>query len=219
MRTLYHLIWGHPSINKSALFVPRVPRNILEHEDKSINRLCSAPSVDDCLTGIGISNIGRNFLLELLSKDKDHVDSDKALFPFTVIRFSVDQQSPDVLSPANILKYVPDASLTNEHWITVPIVPESVSQRWLVGGSIIFRDICLLGEKRKYFMITDSQWSDESMFAEPDFVQEILNVTKTYLLQYHEELPKVSKSSLNPQIGFAESVKDVSGIATGKINE
>ena len=86
-RILYHLIWGHPSVAQNKTIEPRIPKNIMETENNTIQRICVAPTVDDCLTGIGPSNIGVNFLMEELHKGCNTVAYNNILLPFTIVRF------------------------------------------------------------------------------------------------------------------------------------
>lgn len=48
LRTLYHLIWGHPSLDLLVPFEPRIPKNIMESENNTVKRICTAPTVEDC---------------------------------------------------------------------------------------------------------------------------------------------------------------------------
>jgi hypothetical protein len=185
MRTLYRLLWGHHSINPAEQILPAVPRNRMSAEDHTIQRICTSTSLDGCLTGIGPTHIGLNYLQEMIKQEKEDREewSKTATFPFTVIRFQVSRKDPDVLLPGKVFKYVPDAFESGECWILKPIAPTEVKYLWLIDGEIVESDLPVNGCKYRYLEIHNSVWSETPKTPNPDFMKGVVAAAREWLEQ------------------------------------
>lgn len=176
---LYRLIYGTRNIDPDALVYPKIPLNRMDGEDNAIPRICTSTSLDGCLTGVGPSHIGLHSLQENLI-DHDGFDADSLLFPFTVLQFEMSRNDPALMRTGKVAKYVPDAWMSEECWITKPVFPTSVRHLWLTGG-VVEETAIVLGEehrKYKYLMVSDSKWSHEPCAPESDFKLAIVNAAK-----------------------------------------
>lgn len=195
---LYHLICGHPSLDDTKPIIPRVPCNKFNTEDASIKRICTAPSLDECLTGIGPNIIGLHFLREMMRQNNQKVDLSKVTLPFTMVKFCVDRNAPDVWLPGKTAKYVPDAWMTQECWLTKPMVPDEIKKLWLVNGDISKESLLYQNEKYSYFVISDSTWSETEKDPDFNFVKELVKVTESWLEQELEPIQKEVVNDMKP---------------------
>ena len=119
----------------SGLLYPYIPKTAGEHEDKSIPRICVAPTVEDCLTGIKL--VGR--LRRCLAANEDAMSYETLgleVYPVIILEFDV---------PMNLLykpnkHQVPDVDITNEYWLTRPVKASKVMLKWLNPRSIIWEE-------------------------------------------------------------------------------
>lgn len=187
---------------------PRIPVNVIEGEDKSVPRICTSTSLDGCLTGIGPNVIGINCLLDIMDQNKSFKLSKPVdiVLPFTVIKFEVNKNSPDVWLSGKVAKHgVVDAFYSDECWITKPTVPCEVMHLWLTDGKVINHNLLFNGEKYLYSLISNSQWSNKEQPVNTEFLFEIFDNTKAWLKQGNE-IPK--SNSLNEKIAAAEYQKN-----------
>ena len=207
----YHVIWGSHSLDLGKPISPRVPNNTMNGEDKSIGRICVATSLDDCLTGLGPVNIGLHYLCENLRQHDNKLELTDVTLPFTVAKFNIDRRDPNVMLPGKVAKYVPDAFLSQECWITKPTTPDEALNLWLVGGTLIEGSMLDQGKKCTYYYITDTKWSSIEQKADIKFVQNIFDVTKVWLSQNKDwfkdgtETLSFGKSSLSELIQTAST--------------
>ena len=176
---LLHLVWGHHSLNCSEPVVPRIPQNTILGEDTRTKRICAAPTLDACLTGIGPTIIGTNACLKIMHEKK--TDLEHVTFPFTVVQFQVNCN--EVMYPEEVQEFVPDALLSQEHWITKSIVPTKVTHLWMTGGKVLEKQFSFEAEKLRYWSIKDSVWSAMEQKPDPEFLMQIMDATKEWLKQ------------------------------------
>lgn len=218
---LYHLICGNIPLDCSKPIMPRVPCNKLEVEDAAIERICTAPSLDECLTGIGPNIIGLHFLREIMRQNNKKVDLSKVTLPFTMVKFCVDRNAPDVWLPGKTAKYVPDAWMTQECWLTKPTMPKEINKLWLVDGIISDEPFLYQGQKWNYKVITGSKWSEVEQKPNFDFIERLVAATEEWLKQdgWMEQLeqektdksiklPETAQKSLNAKILGAKEKKE-----------
>lgn len=98
---LYHLELANGKPKKK--FHPSIPLNRMEGEDKTIKRICVAPSIEECLQSVSWGRI--NYIPKYI--------------PVIVYVFDTE----DYIPSKDLKKYVPDAIVTNEYWITKEIKP------------------------------------------------------------------------------------------------
>lgn len=208
--SLYHLFWGNRiGEDWSKPVLPSVPEHTMDRENKTIKRICTAPSLDDCLTALGPNLIGLYACTTMMQQHEHQVSLSNILsevtFPFTVARFEVDRKDPNVFLPGTIIDYVPDAFLTQECWLTKPTVPDTVEQLWLVNGKISEEFVLCGGLKCRYLTITDSEWSKEDQKPDHIFLKNIMKATREWLEQdmEMEEERGSEKGSLDEKIQSA----------------
>lgn len=217
----YHVIWGSHSLDLSKPISPRVPNNTMNGEDKSIGRICVSTSLDDCLTGLGPVNIGLHYLSENLRQHDNKIELTDVTLPFTVAKFNMDRGDPSVMLPGKVAKYVPDAFLSQECWITNPTIPEEALNLWLIDGTLVKGSMLDQGEKCTYYYVTDTKWSTTEQKADLKFVQDLFDVTKVWLSQNKDwfkdcsEIKSSGKPSLSDQIQSA-SIRAVESYPTDR---
>lgn len=211
--SLYHLFWGNRiGEDWSKPVLPSVPEHTMDRENKTIKRICTAPSLDDCLTALGPNLIGLYACTTMMQQHEHQVSLSNILsevtFPFTVARFEVDRKDPNVFLPGTIIDYVPDAFLTQECWLTKPEVPDTVEQLWLVNGKISEEFVLCGGLKCRYLTITDSEWSKEEQKPDHIFLKNIMKATREWLEQdmEMEEERGSEKAFLDEKIQSATKV-------------
>lgn len=114
------------------IFIPRVPVTHMQGEDSVTKRICVAPTIEDCLSGIGLT--GR--LHRCLAANEDalsYVTAGREMYPILIAEFS---DFEEYYSPTP--EQVPDVGMTNEHWILNRAIPESVEIVWLNMFSILW---------------------------------------------------------------------------------
>ena len=212
---LYHITWGSFSLCKDEPIYPHIPQNPIEGENNSIQRICTAPSLDDCLTALGPTFIGLNVLHELSQAcDNGIVERDVTL-PFTMFQFAIDRKNPALMFTGKVAKYVPDAFWTQECWITEPIVPFDSKHLWLVDGKVSEDRILFKGKhdsepkRYRYYVITDGQWSSVKQKATPEFIKSSIAVTKEWLTQ-RQDICKDQLSSESPKVSLVSRIKSTS---------
>lgn len=103
---LYHL-----SLDLVDKFKPKIPSTTSHNENKTINRVCLAPTIEDCLSALGWGGstvIENDILYGILNK----FNKTK---PIVVYEFEINK---DLLTPQELasLSYLDDALITNEYW-------------------------------------------------------------------------------------------------------
>lgn len=213
---LYHLIWGGYAIDCNEPILPRVPVHTIKGEDTEIKRICTAPSLDECLTGLGPTFLGLSFLKELKLYNKSELDLSKITLPFTVVKFCVDEKDSDVWLPDKVINYVPDAWMTQECWLLRPTMPSEAERLWLVNGKIYEEVLTYEGEKYIYYIIVDSEWSKEERKPDEKFLKDIFKVTRKWLKQDFEMVKEEVKEA---EEGFGKvngSLESKMSAAAGK---
>lgn len=114
------------------VFKPSIPANTMENEDRATPRICGAPKIENCITGLGVLGAFRRCLNA--NKDAKSYENDNEAYPIFVVEFSDDGW----IKPSK--SKVPDAATTHEHWCLHDIVPLSIELRWLDAYSIKTRE-------------------------------------------------------------------------------
>lgn len=153
----------------------------MDGENQQIARICTSSSLDGCLTGIGPTHIGLNYLSDMLGHET--TEPKDVIFPFTVLEFGVQRGDPSVMLPGKVARYVPDAFLSDECWITEPSYPSAVERLWLTDGTIVETGLLLNGKKYRYLCLEDSVWSHTPQPARKAFAKEILAAAHEWLQQ------------------------------------
>lgn len=99
-------------------FNPRIPLSILKEEDSSINRVCIAKSIKDCLSAINY-HISVNYMFNELEENDGYVGNRIV----KVYEFEIDENDTNLLDYIKIQKYVPDSIKTNEYWYLKSLTP------------------------------------------------------------------------------------------------
>ena len=102
---LYHVSLEVPKNTKSVIteFKPRIPKSTANRENRTIKRVCFAPSVKECISGI------ENF--------SDKIGDKILVYKLDTSAYKPKIPSSKILSPDKLANYVGDTSITNEHWI------------------------------------------------------------------------------------------------------
>lgn len=106
----------------------------MEDEDSETLRICVAPTIEQCITGIGI--LGRFRRCLAANEDAKSYETDsREVYPILVVKFADDLP---YYEPTD--EQVPDQSITEERWLLEPAKPVSVQLAWLGMRSIIWRE-------------------------------------------------------------------------------
>lgn len=116
---------------------PVYPKRIytaMPGEDSDTQRICVAPTIEQCITGIGL--LGRFRRCLAANEDaKSYETSGREVYPILVVQFA-DDLPYYIPSP----KQVPDSVVTNEQWLLEPATPISVQLAWLGMRSILWEE-------------------------------------------------------------------------------
>lgn len=103
----------HVSVSKikGNEFTPRIPKQRIEGEDKTVNRICFCDSIQGCLSAMptGIQVVKNLLYLSRIGEVTPLLyvyELDETKLPVSNIKY-----------PGQLKSYVTDASLTGEHWI------------------------------------------------------------------------------------------------------
>lgn len=107
---LYHI---STDVKKDGHFTPRIPRHTMGNENREQLRVCAAPSIQACFTGLP----GGGHQLVNLNAQQDGFFK---LFRINTEKLGISDE--DILTPVQLTEHgwVPDAKYTLEHWISVP---------------------------------------------------------------------------------------------------
>lgn len=120
--------------NAYSLIVPSVPCTAGPPEDTTIPRICVAPSIEACITAIGL--LGR--FRRCLERNKDafqYSTIGRETYPILIQEFD----NPLIYRPTK--NQVPDSKYTGEHWILESVIPDRCSFIWLTANSILWEEI------------------------------------------------------------------------------
>ena len=127
-------------------FVPSVPKTHSPDEDLVTPRICVAPTVEDCMTGIGL--LGR--LRRCLSANdgaKSYSTQGFEIYPIIIVEFDSNEE---YYKPS--LQQVPDREDTNEYWLMCECKPISLHLVWLDMYSIAwYSEIDLRAKSVDYY--------------------------------------------------------------------
>lgn len=142
---MYHIISDLETIYTSLdtvvipqVLVPYIPTTTMPGENTTIKRVCAAPTIEQCMTAIGLIGRFRRCLAE--NEDAFSYDSEgNEVYPIIVVKL------PDDFpwyTPTT--EEVPDQATTGEKWALTPIQPIHAEIKWLSPWSIIMdeRLIC-----------------------------------------------------------------------------
>lgn len=114
---------------KSNPLTPRIPIHTADGEERETNRICIAPSVELCLTAIGVIGTFRRCCA--INQDAfDYATEALEVYPILICEFD----DPEVYKPT--IEQVPDVGLTRERWLLQPAIPDRVCLKWLHSRSI-----------------------------------------------------------------------------------
>lgn len=114
----------------TSVFEAKVPKTRSPGEDAVTPRICVAPTIEDCMSGIGL--LGR--LRRCLGGNDgaySYAVAGNEIYPIIIVEFSKDE---DYYKPT--IDEVPDVDITNEYWIRYDALPISVRLVWLDMYSI-----------------------------------------------------------------------------------
>lgn len=111
---------------------PRIPATRMLCEDSMTPRICVAPTIEDCFTAMGADRFLRCMSCHLPFDEKECLE----VYPILLLSFSPweDYHAPSETE-------VPDAVVTNEHWLREAAYPETVDLLWLASDSTIWNEI------------------------------------------------------------------------------
>lgn len=165
------MIFYHVStdVQKDGVFYPRYPESIMEGEFASIQRVCVAPTIDDCLSAIPN---GGSRLDELNDRQQGfykvfRIDTEKLGIP-----------ENEIITSTHLFEneMVPDAEWTEEHWI-------------LTDFTVSEEDT---------FMIHLNNWSEEPCDLIPKWIYDLADeefegdYTEAYMEEMDDMVPCMS---------------------------
>lgn len=107
---LYHVTFDLNEPDKK-LFYPRVPKTAGTGEDKSLKRICLAPTIEECM--------------QALPSDKRKLRNGEK---FRIYEVEIDDNDPNLVYPEEIFNkgYVPDALENHEFWYKENLLMDSI---------------------------------------------------------------------------------------------
>lgn len=187
---MYRVISGHHNISTADVIEPRGPKDIgVPGEDESFSRICVAPSLDECITSLNVPCLGAIGLEEAIKaattpEKKEWLRKniailwDQSIYPFTVLTFDIDCDDECLFPPASINHYVPDAHITNEHWIMKPMAPSSVQHLWVYDGKVEDVEVSLpSGVRVRYLKVVGTKWSKTERKPNRSFLKAVNHAT------------------------------------------
>lgn len=135
---MYHVICGLESrfsslseteryLGSGPALVPEIPHTAMPFEDRTVPRICLAPTVEACLTAIGVLGMFRRCLNA--DPDAKSYENESEAYPIIVCEFPDEIPGNPYVNPSKA--QVPDVSLTGEKWLLRPAVPTKTELRWL----------------------------------------------------------------------------------------
>ena len=153
---VYHIMPYVMDTPKSIF--PRVPQNHMFSEDTKQPRICVSPSLDDCLTAIGLDFVGITFAKNIITTKSQNPISELT-FPFVIRTYDITQNTESILHNDKVRAYVPDADVTHECWIVQPTKPQNIYLAWLLDADVIDTTKFIADEPCQYTVIKNSKWS------------------------------------------------------------
>lgn len=136
---MYHVVSDletmYPSLDmveRPKYCFPEIPLTASENEDTTIPRICVAPTIEQCLTGIGLMGRFRR-CLEANEDARDYSVDGNEVYPILVVEFSDDN---DWYHPTK--EQVPDVETTGEIWSLHPLKVIRSEIRWMSPESIVW---------------------------------------------------------------------------------
>lgn len=123
--------------------IPRIPKSKMKQENAVTPRICVAPTLEQCVTAIGIMGIFRR----CCGSEEDaysYTIAGLEVYPVIVLTFEEDTY----YTPTE--EDVPDIHDTDELWITHNAAPISVGLKWLNYGSLGVKEIEGYDSKSRY---------------------------------------------------------------------
>lgn len=108
------------------IFKPRIPFSRLPGEDNKTPRICLAPSLEDCITGMGVN------LFHRCINDNCFAVDGREVYPILVSSFWTEDL--DLYKPSS--EEVPDVEETREIWALNQAIPAYVDLIWLGMDSV-----------------------------------------------------------------------------------
>lgn len=113
---------------------PWIPKSRMEQEDSTMPRICVAPTLEQCVTAIGVMGIFRRCCGTYEDAFSYTIDG-LEIYPVIVLTF----EESAYFTPSS--KDVPDVGYTKELWITHDAAPVSVELKWLNYASLQIEEI------------------------------------------------------------------------------
>lgn len=133
------------AFSKDIEVMPVLPATRNEREDSTTPRICVAPTLEDCITGIGVLGRFRRTLSGNEEAFSYAVKGNEA-YPVIVLEFDDD----GVYAPT--VEQVFDVEMTHERWFLTPKKPKRVRLRWLGMYSVYWKsdDECRICKKVRF---------------------------------------------------------------------
>lgn len=113
---LYHISLDISRNGQTKVFLPRIPKHRVEYEDNITPRICFSRSIKGALNSFPYKDKLAN--KEFLRKGETYISV-----------FELEANSVSFRSPTEISRFVPDAELNEEHWVTEPVELQQVVYR------------------------------------------------------------------------------------------
>lgn len=121
---LFHISSLHDGGEEKTVFTPRIPRLRAVGEDETMERICVSSTLEGCFIGhptaVNSVHTGLEDRVYLLERGKEAMI-------FRVYGFEVEKEKVRMPEELHEKGYVPDALLSQEHWILEPCQPVSIS--------------------------------------------------------------------------------------------
>lgn len=134
LMTLKHIEFWEEEVEKIKEFIPRVPSKTTLGEDKSIPRICTSTTIENCVkaspqTSYVLFGMLDEINLMEMSHQYFHYFLETAQYGMLVRVYHFEVEESIVRLPNEIHKagWVPDALITDEHWLLEKVKPVRTS--------------------------------------------------------------------------------------------
>lgn len=141
---------------KNIMIFPDIPYAMMEGENRDIERICLAESIEGCLTSIGWNRLDTTF--------QDYLDEETDSLRVVILKFKMENLDKKYLTSPEELDAkgcVPDAYITREWWYGLPVRPDEVEIKHLFDYDMNTNDYIIPREVRLYMEEQNISEEDE----------------------------------------------------------
>ena len=187
---------------KGMWLLPAVPATTMANEDTVTERVCVAPTVEDCVTAIRVYG---PFKRCLAANDdaKSYSELMDEAYPVIVMELESDE-TPTVPTE----EQVPDVKYTNERWFLKPVQVKDSYVRWLDCRSILFDESATVNDA-SFGICTKVTFLDEYRHKDHPWLNGRGHILSSSCMDSeYEPFPPNLEPAVNPNVRYLTEIKD-----------